>query len=383
MKTITKTYKLKLKTNSGQSNKLCQWIGACRFVYNLALETKITAYKHHNTSLSKYDLIKQLPELKADCHWIKDVPAQTLQGVVERMDTAYQSFFRGGGFPRWAKKDRYNSLLFKQGVEVFNNAIKLPKIGMVRYFNSKQIPKDAKVKQATLKREVTGFFLCVVVQEPQPEQKQFWTNASVGLDMGVKHFFSTSTQEHISNPRILKQYTNQLRKTQRSLARKKKGSNNWKKTKKQIAKLHQKVSNVRKDFLHKTSTQLIRENQAIVVEDLKLKNMTKSSKGTLESPGKKVKQKSGLNRSLLDVAIGEFFDQLEYKSSWYGNTFEKVNPKYTSRMCRICGHQAKENRKITRANFVCVSCGHSEDADIHAAKNILARAEPMSANVVH
>ena len=136
MKIIIKSYKYKLKTNVSQEKKLTSWINTCRAVYNLSLETKQYAYKSRGVSLGKYDLINQLPELKKGFDWIKDVPTQTLQAVIERMDTSYQSFFRGGGFPKFASKDHYRSLLFKQGVSTTSKHIKIPKIGDIRYFNS-------------------------------------------------------------------------------------------------------------------------------------------------------------------------------------------------------------------------------------------------------
>lgn len=363
---------------------LLQWLGICRCVYNLALETKIEAYRINKTGLSKFDLIKQLPELKKDFDWIQSVPSQTLQSVVERMDTAYQSFFRGGGFPKWAKKGSYNSLLFKQGIKVEGNKIQFPKLGKLGFFNSRVFPKNSRIRQATITKEVKGFFVSIVVEQPCIEQWIPKDNA-IGLDMGVSRFATLSTGAFLENPRILKQYAKKLRCLNRSLARKKKGSSNWKKTKLQLSKLHLKIANTRKDFLHKSSTQLLRDNQTIVLEDLRLKNlrlknMTKSAKGTLEENGKNVKQKSGLNRSLLDVAIGEFTRQLGYKSQWYGRTVITVNPKNTSRACSVCQHTEKENRK-TQALFSYKKCGHTENADVNAAKNILARAELVSVNV--
>ena len=163
MSNILKTYEYKLKTNMFQEQTLLQWLGTCRCVYNLALETKIEAYRINKTSLSKFDLIKQLPELKKDFDWINSVPSQTLQSVVERMDTAYQSFFRGGGFPKWAKKGRYNSLLFKQGIKVEGNKIQFPKLGKLGFFNSRVFPKHSRIRQATITNEVKGFFVSIVV----------------------------------------------------------------------------------------------------------------------------------------------------------------------------------------------------------------------------
>ena len=373
VKIIKKTYKYKLKTNSTQEKKLISWINTCRAVYNVALENKIYVYSSRKISLTKYDLINQLPELKKEFDWIKDVPAQTLQAVIERMDVAYQSFFRGGGFPKFAKRDRYRSILIKQGISITNKHIKLPKIGSIRYFNSKNIPEEAKIKQAVIKKEVDGFYISLSVEQLKPISLSKSDSQAVGIDMGVAHFATTSNGTHIANPKTLKQYESQLRIAHRSLARKNKGSNNRKKAKKSLAKVYLKISRIRSDFLHKNSTLIVELFQTIAVEDLKLKNMTKSAKGTAENHGKNVKAKSGLNKSLLDVSIGEFFLQLEYKADWYGRQLIKVNPKHTSTTCHKCGLKAKENRK-SQSEFYCFSCGHSENADVNASKNILARA---------
>lgn len=384
MKIIKKTYKYKLKINPKQEEKLNGWIHTCRAVYNLALDTKIQAYKTRKVSLSKFDLINQLPELKKEFDWIQEVPSQSLQNVIERMDLAYQSFFKGGGFPKFSKKGNYKSILFKQGVKADNKTITLPKIGKINYFNSQDIPKEGKIKRAIVTKEIDGFHISILVEQ-FAEKKHFnpiSDSQAVGLDAGVSLFYALSNGETMKNPKVLQGFERELRIANRSLARKKKKSSNWYKQLKKIQKLHLQTKRVRNDYIQKASTELIHNYRRIVVEDLKVKNMTKSAKGNQEKPGKMVKQKAGLNRVLLDVAIGEFFRQLEYKSDWYNREFVKVDPKYTSQICNSCGHKAKENRK-TQSQFSCVSCGHKENADINAAKNILARAEPMSVNVVH
>lgn len=384
MKLVIKTYKYKIKPNSIQEEKLTSWIHTCRTVYNLALDARISAYTSRKVSLNKYDLIKQLPELREEFDWIKDVPSQTLQAVVERMDTAYKSFFRGGGFPKWANRFKYNSLLFKQGVKIVGNKILLPKLGKLNYFNSREIPQESKIKQATIIKEIDGFYICIVVEQFQTKQlySPLIDRQEIGLDMGVSLFYALSNGKTKNNPKIVDKFSNNLRLEQRSLARKKKGSNNWIKQKKKVQKVNGKIKNVRSDFLHKCSTELVSYYDLIAIEDLKIKNMTKSSKGNSEEHGKMVKQKSGLNRVLLDVSIGSFFEKLDYKCNWYNTDLVRVDPKYTSQICSNCGSKSKGNRK-TQSRFECKSCGYKENADVNAAKNILVRAEPMSVNVVH
>lgn len=358
--------------NKSQQQRALSWIGACRTVYNLGLEIKINAYKNHKISVPRFDLQKQLLDLKKDFDWIRDVQSQVLQEALLRLDKTYQNFFRGNGFPKFAKKDRYNSITFPQSVTLIaENKISLPKFGEVKIFKDR-LPGSSKIRQATIIKEVDGFYITLVVEEnPNIPQKSSESQA-VGIDMGVVNFATLSDGTIIQNPHFLAQYAKQLRIEQRSLARKKKGSNSFKKQKRRLSKLYHKITRKRQDFLHKQSSMIINKYDSIVVENLKLKNMTKSAKGTIEEPGKMVKQKSGLNRVILDVSIGEFFRQLDYKAEWRGKTITKVDAKHTSQKCSNCGHVEKSNRK-TQSRFECVKCGHCENADQNASKNILAR----------
>ncbi len=371
MQKLLKTYKYKLKLSNSQQHKVDSWTGACRYVYNLAMETKIHAYKTYGLSISCFDLLNQLPDLKQEADWIKDIPAQTLQDAVERMDRAYKSFFRGNGYPKWAKKGVYNSITLKS-VKQKDNCFFLPKLGNVRYFNSRTIPKNAKLKIATITHELDGYYICVVFESTIPSFP-YDQNQAVGIDWGVTHFLSSSDGQHIANPKYTKQFESQLRIEQRSLARKVKFSANWYKQKRRISKLQRKIGRVRKDFLQKQSSLLVASYDYIAAEKLKVKNMTASAKGTAEKHGKMVRQKAGLNKSILDAAPGMFFSMLDYKCQWQGKKFVQVDPKNTSRKCRVCGHTELENRK--KEVFFCISCGHKDHADVNAAKNILARAK--------
>ena len=180
-----------------------------------------------------------------------------------------------------------------------------------------------------------------------------------------------SSGEHISALNILKNHTSSLKRCQKKLSRKQKGSQNWKKHCKKLARKHKKISNSRKDFLHKTSIMLSKNQAIIVVEKLKIGNMSRSAKGTGQEPGRNVRSKSGLNRSILDQGWGEFLRQLSYKQEWRGGLLISVNPQYTSQTCNFCGFADASNR-VFQANFKCISGGHQDHADVNAAKNILA-----------
>jgi len=349
---VFKTYKYKLGLSKVQSNQVDKWIGACRYVYNLALECKIEAWKKR-VSVSKFDLINQLPSLK-DVDWIKSVPSQSLQDVVERLDKAYQSFFKGGGFPKWAKRGEYSSILFKT-VYVKDSEFVLPKLGKVKVYKDR-MPKG-KLSVAKITKEANGYFLSVTFESESENLYPTDENQVVGLDMGITYFLTDSNGVFVDNPRHTKKYERKLRVKNRALARKKKGSNGFKEAKKQVAKLHSKIANVRKDFLHKLSFQYVKENSLIVSEDLKVKSMIKFG---------------NLSKHISDTGWSMFFDMLAYKSKFYEKTYVRIDPKFTSQKCNSCGHTCKENR-ITQSKFLCVKCGHNENADFNAAQNILGK----------
>ena len=360
------TYKFHLKPTTSQCKRIDRWIGACRYVYNLAKETKEYAYQSQGISLGKFDLIKQLPPLK-DIEWIKDVDAQALQNVMKRLDLSYQKFFDGAGYPKWANKYKYNSFTQSKGRIFDAGILNVPKLGNIKFKDTRGLSQLTKIKTVTIKKEGNRYFASIVCEVNIKPKKQ--ADSVIGIDMGVSNFYATSEGELHDAPMFYKENKKKLRILQRKLARQKKFGSNWNKTKKQIQKLHTKIANSRKDYQQKISTNLINENQVIVIEDLKVKNMTKSAKGNAEEPGKMVKQKSGLNRSILDNAFSSFFTMLEYKADWYGREVIRVNPAYTSQTCNSCGEVSKESRK--KQKFKCTSCGHTDNADINAAKNIL------------
>lgn len=370
---INKTYKYKLKLTSSQEDCVISWLHTCRAIYNLSLETRVHAYKSIKKNLSSYDLQKQLTELKGEdgYEWIKKVPSQSLQNVIERMDSAYKSFFRGGGFPKFKNRYSYSSITLKSiKLDENTNNFVLPKLGNVKVFWSRE-PKGM-LKRATITKENNSFFISILTeQDVNINPIEYHSDKqAVGIDMGVKHFVVSSDGEYVDNPQFVKKHKSQLRILQRKLERQNKGSHNWQKTKNRITNLHLKTRRQRLDFLHKTANLFLNPYDFILAEKLQIKNMTKSAKGTIEEPGKNIKQKSGLNRSLLDLGIGMFFGILQYKSQWQGKTFFQVPPQYTSQKCSICGYIDKENRK-TQSEFLCIKCGHEQNADENASNNIL------------
>ena len=376
--TITKTYKYKLKPTKRQQKQFVDWLGTCRFVYNLALEYKTMMYQEHGISLGKYDLIKELTSAKKakGFEWIKQVNAQTLQQVIIRLDKAFKSFFSGAGYPNFAKKDFYKSFTIPQHIKHINGRFKLPKIGLLNYFKNQEL--EGAIKQATIIKEVDGWYICVMTKQEKQVPIIDITNENqvVGVDMGISKVITLSSGSQIDNPKHLNKYKSKLRILQRKLSRQVKGSNNRNKIKQLIAKVHLKIRRCREDFLHKASTSIVSSFDCIVVENLNLQGMTKRAKEV------NVKAKSGLNRNLLDVGIGKFFTMLDYKAKWQGKTFVKVDPAYTSQTCSDCGCISKDNRK-SQSKFQCIECGFESNADVNAAKNIKGRYYPLSDNVAH
>jgi len=344
------TFKRKLILTKTQQSRIDSWIGACRVVYNLGLEIRISAWKNKQQSVHKYELMKQLKDIK-DIDWIADVPHQSLENTIVRLDNAYKKFFSGSGFPKWASKDKYTSLEFRQvaGVlRVKNNAINIPKIGEVIFFKDSEIIGN--IKTASIIKEPTGYFICIATDAVKSIQNQNESQI-LGIDMGVSVFATDSNGGQIKNPKHFKKYEVKLRVENRSLSRKKKGSNRWKRQAKKLALLHYKIGNVRKDFLHKESTKIAKQNHTVILEDLNISGMVKSR----------------LSKSILDCGWGMFRTMLEYKTNVIA-----INPKFTSQTCNDCGKKDAKSR-ISQSKFVCTSCGVESNADENAAKNILSK----------
>lgn len=345
---MIRTYKRKLILNVAQQKRLDAWIGTCRFVYNMALEIRITAYRNKQQRVTRYDLIKQLPSIK-NIDWVADVPAESLQGVIERLDISYEMFFRnfkrGCGFPSFASKRKYKSILFKR-IKVKERLVCIPKMGKLRMV--KDMPISGTPKTATIIKEPTGFFICI--QCENVPKKFNSENQAIGLDMGIAHFCVDSNGGFIANPRYFKKYEQALRIANRSLARKLKGSKRWKKQAKALGILHYKIANMRKDFLHKESTQIAKKYSTVYIEDLKIGNMVKNK---------------NLSKHILDCGWGIFRTMLEYKTH-----VVRVCPNHTSQTCLECGLIDSKSR-ISQSDFCCTGCGYTSNADINAAKNIL------------
>ena len=364
-------YKFQLKTNLSQARQMRRFAGACRFVFNQALALQKANYEAGNKKLSYADLCAELLTLKSSNPWLGESPSQTLQQSLKDLERSYTNFFaKRADFPRFKKKGLSSSFRFPQGCKLdqANNRIFLPKLGWIHYRNSCEVLGE--VKNVTVSHSCGHWYISVQTEREVSDVIHPSTSA-IGVDMGIAQFATLSNGHVFAAVNSFKQKQKQLARYQRAFSRKVKFSQNWKKQKSKIGKLHQTIANIRKDYLHKTTTIISQNHAMIVIEDLQVKNMSKSASGNLNKPGRHVKAKSGLNRSILDQGWFEFRRQIEYKQVWRGGDVLAVPPQYTSQRCSCCGTVSKENRQ-SQAKFACIACGYQANADVNAAMNILA-----------
>jgi putative transposase len=345
---MLKACKIRLYPTAKQKQIIFSQIGGSSYIFNRMLALKIYTYKKFGKNIGKYDLIKRATKLKKrdKTSWLKDIDSQVLQQSISNINIAYKNFFRkikqGGaiGFPEFKSKHySRQSFQYPQRVKLNEdkNKIYLPKVGLVKCKGF-----TGKIKTVTVSLEVYQYHASLLIDDSIENKSINHNNQTVGLDVGVKLVVADSNG---NKEKALK-------------------------LERELTKLR-KIANKRKDFLHKLSTKYS-ENQAIVVEDLKIKNMSKSAKGTTETPGKNVKAKVELNRVITQQSWGIFFEMLEYKLKRNGGELIKVNPKFTSRTCPKCGYVSKENR-LSQSKFVCQKYNYSNNADTVRALIILDR----------
>ncbi|MEZ2720756.1 RNA-guided endonuclease InsQ/TnpB family protein [Paenalcaligenes hominis] len=366
-------YRYELKPNSAQQRDMRRFAGACRFVFNRALAWQKERYAADSTTKFSYTVLANfLPAWKKDkeTEWLKHAPSQCLQQTLKDLERAYKNFFaKRAAFPRFKKKGQSDRFRYPQGCKLDqeNSRIFLPKLGWVRYRNSREVLGT--VKNVTVSHKAGRWFISIQterdVKQPVPQ-----ATSAVGIDLGVARFATLSDGTYYAPLNSFKRHETALRKAQQAVSRKIKFSHNWKKAKARVQRIHSRIGNARRDYLHKATTAISQNHAMVCIEDLKVRHMSKSAAGTTEQPGRNVRAKSGLNKAILDQGWFEFRRQLDYKLAWAGGWLVAVPPHYTSQTCPECGHCSQANRP-TQAQFRCVECGVEENADVVGAINVL------------
>ena len=368
---IRKAFKFELMPNGAQIRKMKQFCGCARFVFNEALGWQNAQYQADSTFKFSYATIANLlPSWKEKHTWLRDCHSQVLQQSLKDLESGFRNFFqKRADRPKFKKKGSKDSFRFPQGFKLdeANSRVYLPKIGWVRYRISCFI--TGTVKNMTVRQKCGKWFVSIQTEQciacPQPT-----TTTAVGIDLGVVRFATLSNGEYFEPLNSAKKLAEKLKIAQQRLSHKQKFSRNWHKEKFKVTKIHHHIANARKDYLHKISTTISKNHAMVCIEDLQVANMSKSAKGDMATPGSMVKQKSGLNRSILDQGWSEFRRQLDYKLTWQGAYLIAVPPKNTSITCPACAHISKENRK-TQAVFCCVQCNFEAHADWVGSTNVL------------
>ncbi len=357
---MRKAYKFRLYPKREQVVSLDRTLMLCRHLYNAGLEQRITAYERgHKLSFSKQ--ANELPNLKAELPEYNDVYSQVLQDTLRRLDKAYANFFRRvkqrekPGFPRFKSANRFKSITYPQaGFEILTNGhLELSKVGTIRMFRHREI--QGNIKTCTIKRDAVGDWYAVFVTElPDVQPKEIKT--AIGVDVGLEKLAMLSTGESIEPPKFLRASEEHIKIIQREVSRKKKGSNNRRKCVKRLAKAHRRVERQRDDFLHKVSKQLSEKADAIVFENLNIKEMQKNHH---------------LAKSISDASWGKLIQYTTYKAEDAGRSVVLVNPNGTSQICSRCGTTV--SKSLSERVHACPTCGFSVDRDLNASFNILQR----------
>ena len=359
---MLKTIKIRLYPTMKQQNVLEQHFGSCRYVYNQALAYKKQQWEESKTKLSKFDMIKWVTQLRQDPNheWLKNIKCEVVQNQVDKLDSAFQGFFKGGGYPKFkSKKSFKQTFLSKQNFRILDEDRIVFMKNKIKFKCSEQDKIDlrtGKIKTITYSKDNTNQYYASIVIENNKDLKLPILNKEVGCDLGLKTFLVTSDGVEFNNPRFFKESQKKLAKEQRKLSKKKKGSKNKEKQRIKVAGVHKKISNQRNYFLHEVSNKLINENQVICLETLNVKGMQKNKH---------------LSKSIGDVSWSTLVNMLEYKANWAGREIVKIGRfEPSSKTCNSCGWIWKDMNQ-SRRTFKCQSCGFELDRDLNAAKNIL------------
>lgn len=387
LKLIHRAYKYRIYPTAQQARLFNQTIGCARLIYNKALAERTRAWTQEQRRVSYEDTAKMLTAWKKDPElaFLKDVSNIALQQSLRHLQSAFVKFWgKSAKYPTFKSKKRP-----KQSFSLMDNGFRFNDAGQFFVAKSKEpltvvfhrpLPVDARISSITISKDGAGrWFISMLTETQAPEPKSV-IEREIGIDFGVKTLATFSDGTRITNPRIGAQNATKLARAQRNLARKQKGSANWYKAKGKLARIYAKIADTRKDFTHKLSRKIVDENQVIYLEDLNLVGMTASARGSVAKPGKNVAAKTGLNRAILDVGIGELVQQIQYKADWAGRRVVKIDRFYpSSKQCSACG--ALKPMPLSERTYRCANpqCALVLDRDVNAAKNILVAGRAVAA----
>jgi len=385
-----KAFRLRLYPTSEQFSLMDRIAGCCRVVYNTGLEQR-RWFARPGRNITYASQAGELQEFKQEFPWLTEAPYHCLQQSLVDLESAYKNFWAGrAGAPQRKKRGENDSFRFPDPTQVMlegnlhvadnkrtrslkNATLKLPKLGVVQCVLHRSIANGATVKSVTVSRDGLHWYASVMIEQTIQEPVRRQHEPVVGIDLGIAQPVVLSTGEKFTLPKAKKGDLDHQAKLQQSISRKQKGSRNRYKAIKKLAAFKSHQARVRRDAMEKVTTAIAKNHGVVAMEDLRIKNMTASAKGTVQEPGKNVAQKAGLNRSMLDVSLGAFRVRLGQKMAIGGGIQLLVPAHHTSQRCPKCGHVSPSNR-VERDSFACTCCGHVADADVNAAINIKDRA---------